>query len=107
MNAAGNANIYTNINHAGLIQAWHFIYFGYSKAQKRAYFTTFLRSGVLNYNVPNANHYYAEKFFFVLRDARYANYQGQLALVNVVLGKNAFKVSADDYLSDNDVFKYD
>jgi hypothetical protein len=31
MVAAGNANLYTNINHQGTNQAWHFIYMGYSK----------------------------------------------------------------------------
>lgn len=107
MNGAGNANIYTNINHAGQNQAWHFIYFGYSKAQARAYFATFLRSGVLSYNVPNAKHYFAERFFFVLRNTKYANFVGQMALINVVLGKDAFKVSDQDYFADNDVFNYE
>jgi hypothetical protein len=31
MNAAGNANVVQNLAHGGLIQAWHYVYFGYSR----------------------------------------------------------------------------
>jgi len=39
----------------------------------------------------------------VLSDSRYQVFQGSTALVNVVLGKGAFKV-ADDYRATPDIF---
>jgi len=76
MNGAGNANQVLNLQHQGSIAAWHFIYFGYSKAQRRAYVNLVLRTGAQQIDYTNTNHYWAEKFFFVLRDARYPNYNG-------------------------------
>jgi len=46
-----------------------------------------------------------EKFWFVLRDSRYAFWNGQYAFLNIVLGKGAFKVGPD-YTDTNDVFAF-
>jgi hypothetical protein len=105
MNAGGNANSVQNLAHQGLNVQWHFVYFGYSKSEKRAFVNVVLKSGALQLNYPNHNHYWTEKFFFVLRDARYPNFSGQLSLVNVNLGKGAFKAAAD-HNADNDIFGY-
>jgi hypothetical protein len=37
MNAGGNTNSVQNMPHDNLHQAWHFIYYGYSKTEKRAF----------------------------------------------------------------------
>lgn len=54
---------------------------------------------------PKSNHYWTEKFWFVLRDARYNNFLGSLALINVNLGKDSFRASAD-YTHPADIFNY-
>jgi hypothetical protein len=105
MLAAGNANVYQNVQHQGIIVAWHFVYFGYSKAQSKAVLFTEFKSGTQRLEFANTNHYWAEKFFFVLRDSRYPNFQGSQALVIVNLGPGAFK-NADDYSADGDIFGF-
>jgi hypothetical protein len=63
--------------HDNLHTAWHFIYYGYSKTEKRAFVYMSLRTGTKNLNYPNTNHYWTEKFYFVLgRDVRYPFWNG-------------------------------
>jgi hypothetical protein len=76
MNAAGDANKHTPFKHDTQNQVWHYIYFGYSKAQQRAFFFVQFRTSSGNQDYPKTNHYWTEKFWFVLRDARYANFNG-------------------------------
>jgi hypothetical protein len=48
-------------------------------------------------NFPNINHYWAERFYFLIgRDARYPFWNGQVASLNVNLGAGAFK-AGDNY----------
>jgi hypothetical protein len=81
MNGAGNANVLQNYQHQNQITGWHFIYFGYSKAERRAFAYFQFKGGAATLNFPDLSHYWAEKFFFVLKDSRYQNYNGQLSLV--------------------------
>lgn len=76
MVAGGNANSYQNIVHNNQHTEWHFIYFGYSKTQSRAYVNLVLKSGALQLDYPKHNHYWTERFWFVLIDSRYPNYNG-------------------------------
>jgi hypothetical protein len=64
------------------------------------------RTGSAKIEYTGVNHYWAEKYYFTLKDGRYANFQGQLALVNVVLGKGAFKAAEDYQTAPLDVFGY-
>jgi hypothetical protein len=105
MNGAGDANINQNMVHQGYNQDWHFVYFGYSKAEQRAFAWISWRNGVQKLDFPKARHYWSEKFYFLLKDARYQFYSGQVALVNVILGKGAFRV-AEDYGGDPDIFNF-
>ncbi len=37
MNGAGNANIYKTVKYGDEMKLWHFIYFGYSRKERRAF----------------------------------------------------------------------
>ena len=62
--------------HDGRNTEWHFVYFGYSKTERRAFFFVKFRNGFLSLNYANINHFIAEKLFFAIRDSRYPNYNG-------------------------------
>jgi hypothetical protein len=107
MNMGGDANRWTNVPHNSQNRNWHFIYFGYSKANKQAYFVHLIPGqppGV--YNIPNTNHYFTEKFWFAVRDARYPTWSGQISNLVVNLGAGAFKQSDKDYNAPGDVFNF-
>lgn len=47
MNGGGNANAWQNMPaHANFNSAWHYIYFGYSRPDNRAFAFVRLRTGV-------------------------------------------------------------
>ena len=106
MNAGGDANVVQNLQHDGIIQSWHYIYFGYSRPLRRAFAFFQFKNGVKTLDYTNINHYLSERFFFVQRDARYNNYNGQIALQQVILGTGAFKPSTDNHNTDGDIFNY-
>jgi hypothetical protein len=95
MVGGGNANVFQNYQHNGLITQWHFIYYGYSKADARAFAFFQFRSGTAQLNFPKTNHFWSERFYFLLKDSRYPFYQGTVNLVTVNLGKGAFKADGD------------
>jgi hypothetical protein len=90
MNGAGDGNRYNSVSHGGQNTQWHYIYLGYSKIAKRAYFNLALKSQTFTLDFPNTQHYWAEKFYFLFKDSRYSFWNGQIAYTNVVLGKGAF-----------------
>jgi hypothetical protein len=64
MFGGGIPNAVKNIKYGASIKKWHFIYFGYSWVERKAYaFVKFFdrEEGAVYMNV---NHYLAEKFFF-------------------------------------------
>lgn len=71
MNMEGDANKNSAVSHGGINTQWHHIYYGYSKIQKRAYFQASFKSSSLPLDQPNTNHYWSEKFWFLLKDSRY------------------------------------
>jgi hypothetical protein len=71
MNMGGDANRWDSVFQQNQHTQWHFVYFGYSKLQKRAYFTTQYKGTTTTKDYPATNHYWAEKFWFALKDARY------------------------------------
>lgn len=76
MNGAGEPNIVQNIQHQGLTSVWHFVYFGYSRTEKRAFAFVQLKNGPVTLDYPSVNQYLVEKLFFLIRDSRYSNYNG-------------------------------
>jgi hypothetical protein len=46
------------------------MYFGYSKIAKRAFWYAQFKGGSIQKDYPATNHYWAEKFWFQLKDAR-------------------------------------
>lgn len=106
MNGAGNANANQRVQYtADKINAWHFIYQAYNKNTAQSYFFIKWATDSAKHQYDNHRHYFAEKFYFIVRPARYAVVNGQIALTNVVLGKGAFKI-ADDYTADPDTHKF-
>ena len=93
-------------NHAGANAAWHFIYFGYSKTENRAYGFVKTRTGATVLNWANTKHYWAERFFFTLKDQWSAIWPGQTSLVNVNLGRGAFRAHDSDYNVERDLFAF-
>jgi hypothetical protein len=89
-----------------MISAWHFVYAGYSRTTRRYFGFLQLKTGPQSIDSPNFNHYLSERFYFVQRDARYNNYNGQVSVLNVNYGPGAFKAATDSYATDNDVFGY-
>ena len=105
MNGAGDGNRYNNVAHNGQNTQWHYIYFGYSKTAKRAYFVLSFKSSSLTLDFPNTNHYWTEKLYFLFKDSRYSFWNGQIAYTNVILGKGAFQVGGD-YARDDDALQF-
>ncbi len=86
MNMGGDANRWDSVHHAGQNTQWAFMYFGYSKALKRAFWWNQYKGASIQKDYPNTNHYWTEKFWFALKDARYQFWNGNYAYLNVVLG---------------------
>lgn len=92
LNGAGRSNWPQNVRHFGRHVKWHYVYFGYSKTDKKAFayvkFHDKEESRVWN----NVNHYYAEKFLlYVAKDRHYNAYNGEVAYFNYVSGEGAFR----------------
>jgi hypothetical protein len=72
---------------------WHFIYFGYSRTDRKArvYVKFFDSQEERNYD--NVNHYIPEKLYVYLGHDMPSDtfYSGQIGYARVVLGKDAFK----------------
>lgn len=100
----GDSNRYVAIPHGNQITQWHYIYFGYSRQSRRAYFYAQLKNSNLIKDFTNTNHYLAEKFFFVLKDTTQAFWNGQYGQIAVNIGKGAFKAGTD-YTSEDDIFQ--
>lgn len=106
MNGAGNANANQRVAYtADKISAWHFIYHGYNKNTAQSFFFIKWSTDSAKHQYDAHRHYFAEKFYFLMRPQKYGVVNGQIALVNVVLGKGAFKI-ADDYTADPDTHKF-
>jgi len=73
--------------------SWHFVYFGYSRVERKARaYVKFLDSEEeLVYD--NANHYIPDKLFVYLGHDMPSDtfYSGQIGYARIVLGKDAYK----------------
>lgn len=104
MAGQGDANIMSNLEHKGANKAWHLVYFGYSRPQRKAYLYLTFPSTTMNVEYKNINHYLAVKLFLTLRDQRYTNFIGQYALVNANIGPGAY---TGNLTHSKDVFNFD
>lgn len=91
MNGAGNANIHKNAKQGAGVSKWHFIYFGYSKKEKKAvgYYKT--KDAKQEVVFDNVNHYVARQLIFYLtKDQFYPAYNGKVAHVRLLLCGGAY-----------------
>lgn len=93
LNGAGNANVIVNINHGQMHSQWHFMYFGYSKALKKAYIYIKWIAGESENTNPDINHYLLNQHYFILgRDIFGHNwYSGMYAHVTLTYGNGAYQ----------------
>jgi len=105
LNGNGNPNVAKNIKHNDKIQDWHFIYFGYSIPNKKAYAYVQFKDSEGSNTYPNVNHYLAEKFWLTVgKDWQAKNpYSGQIAHVAVNTGQGAFR-EGKNFDHPNDAF---
>ena len=71
LQGAGESNVVQNVQHQNLINVWHFVYFGYSRVNSRAFLFIYFKNGPQSFEIVNLNHYLVERLYFLLRDARY------------------------------------
>lgn len=77
MEAAGNANLVSNIQHKNRVFDWFFVYFGYSKNEKKAFVAVRFSTGIETLEYNNVNHYYTPKFYtFVGKDMHFPGFNG-------------------------------
>ena len=55
--------------------------------------------------VDKVNHYYAPCYYFLTKDNRFPNYNGQIAYITVILGPGAY-VPGGDQTTDDDRFNF-
>jgi hypothetical protein len=102
LNGNGNANYVKQFAHKNRHTSWHFIYFAYSRADRKArVYVKFVDSEEeLLYD--NVNHYIPEKLYVYLGHDMPSGtfYSGQIGYARIVLGKDAFK--KDNKFADDD-----
>jgi hypothetical protein len=60
----GDGNRWDSVAHQSMNTLWHYIYFGYSRQLRRAYWTAVFRGFTIQKDFPAVNHYLTERFFF-------------------------------------------
>lgn len=76
MNGAGDNNQYKNYAHQKQIESWHYIHYGYSKTARKATAYLLFKAGPVRIDFTNTNHFYAEKYYFLLKDIWHGFYNG-------------------------------
>jgi hypothetical protein len=91
MNGNGNPNVHQSVKYQNDLTSWHFIYFGYSRAERKAFgFVKFPgRKEVVKFD--GINHYLAKQFYVnVGKDQFYPSYSGYVAHFRIHLCKGAY-----------------
>jgi hypothetical protein len=93
MNGNGNANYNKNIPHKNRHLNWHFIYFGYSRDERKARVYVKFTEGEEELNYDNVNHYIPSKLYVYLGHDMPTDtfYSGQIGYARVVLGQGSYK----------------
>lgn len=90
LNGAGNPNVHQNIP-STLHKQWHYIYYGYSRIQRKAYGYIKFLEGEGEITHANCNHYVTNQHYFTMeKDKFYPTLQSEVAYVNINYGKGAF-----------------
>jgi len=66
MNGNGNANLVKNIQHKNRHFTWHFVWFGYSRVERKARAYVKFLDGEEELVYDNVNHYIPEKLYLYL-----------------------------------------
>lgn len=79
MNGNGKSDVNSGNQFAtgGLHMNWHYLYYGYSRIERKAHGYIKYTSDEKTITYADTNHYLAEKFYLLLRDERYPSYIGQ------------------------------
>ncbi|CAD8140693.1 unnamed protein product [Paramecium octaurelia] len=107
MNGAGNPNMVSNIVHKNRHLEWFFVYFGYSKNERKGFVGVKFTGGIETIEYNNVNHYYTPYFYtFVGKDKQFPGFNGKIGYVNFALGSGTFR-KTPDFKHPNDVFGFD
>jgi hypothetical protein len=88
---AGNPNVYKTVKYGSEISKWHFIYFGYSRKEKRATGFVQFEGRKEKFDIPQTNHYLAKDFYFyVAKDKFYPAYNGKVGNLRLIFCDGAF-----------------
>jgi len=104
MNGEGHPNLVNNIPHKNRINNWFFVYFGYSKNEKKGFVGVRFTTGIETLEYNNVNHYFASTFYiYVGKDMHFPGFNGKIGFVNFNIGDGAFK-KMPDFKHPNDIF---
>lgn len=86
---------------------WFFVYFGYSKNERKAFVACKFTTGIETIEYNNVNHYYTPKFYvYTGKDQQFPGFNGKLGYVNFVLGEGSFR-SSPNFKHPSDVFGHE
>lgn len=92
----GTVNSVQNINYGNDLNKWHYIYFGYSRAQRLAHSLVEFRTKTEQASWKDHNHFLPNKFsLYLAKDKWHAAYSGSIAYFRFNGGAGAF--STKDY----------
>jgi hypothetical protein len=91
MNGRGNPNVYKSVKYGEQLPEWHFVYFAYTRKQRKAYgYVAFKgRKEVVQFD--GINHYLAKQYrVFVAKDRFYPSFSGKVARFRMKLCGGAY-----------------
>jgi hypothetical protein len=107
LNGNGNPDIHQGAPYTYYLPLWHFIYFGYSRQDRRAFAFIQFRDSQQTLNWASTDHYLTPKFsIFVGGDFTYQSFSGSMAFVNFNMGPGAFRTSLNGLTPQNDQFGF-
>ena len=91
LNGAGNPNLFKTVKYGDGLTKWHFIYFGYTRKQKRAAGFVQFEGKREEVDFPSTNHFLNRNYFvYIAKDKFYPSYNGQIASFKLILCDGAF-----------------
>lgn len=93
---AGNPNIYlpaTDVsnNYYNNVPSWAFLYYGYSRVERKAYAYVKFNDFEVSYTFPNINHYLSNKYWIYVPNYKWYNsFNGLIAYFRVQFGPGAY-----------------
>lgn len=88
---AGNANLFKSVKAGNDMNKWHFVYFGYSRKERRAAGFVQFEGRKEEVNFPDTNHFLNRNYYiYIGKDKFYPAYNGKIASFRVLLCNGAF-----------------